>query len=92
MGTDSNEPGTQPGSRHRDAEHAGLSSREDWTALPSDPDLHQEFGYRTIEWEVITPADDTDQLIFLPSEEEILKEDAFVIADEDAVCDLHTHH
>ena len=69
-----------------DPDAGSWTSLEAWEALPSDP--NGELGYDLADWDVITPADSSDQLIFLPTEEEILKEDAFIIADEESVRDL----
>jgi hypothetical protein len=41
-----------------------------------------------VDWDVITSPDHSDNLILLPEEQEALAEDAFIIAEEDAVCDL----
>jgi hypothetical protein len=71
-----------------DPEAGGWTSLEAWKTLPPDPDVNRELGYDLTDWDVVTPADESDQLIFLPTEEETIREDAFVIASADSVCDL----
>lgn len=61
---------------------------EDWVALPSDPDLEVDLGYRTRDWESFRTLDGSDQVMFLPEEEELLREDAFVVAADSVLCDL----
>jgi hypothetical protein len=61
-------------------------ARSEWRKAPADPDM-DDLGYDPIDWEVIQPAGDAGQYLFLPEEEQ-LAEEAFVVADERAVCDL----
>jgi len=46
-------------------------------------------GYEVSEWERI-PVSDDDQVIFLPGNDEDLADDAFVVLEEDDLCDLVT--
>lgn len=62
----------------------------DWKTMPIDPDLGRYFGYELEQWEKIPVADDPDQVIFLPGNEEDIAEDAFVVSDSDTLCDLVT--
>jgi hypothetical protein len=55
---------------------------DEWADLPSDPDPEQNLGYKMVEWDVITPAKETDHLIFLPKDEDLLREDAFIVVKE----------
>lgn len=60
----------------------------DWTAVPSDPDP-EDLGYEPLEWEVVSAQSCGDeQLLFLPADEDALREDAFIVADRAAVCDV----
>ncbi|MHB9286494.1 hypothetical protein ACKVMT_05585 [Halobacteriales archaeon Cl-PHB] len=63
-------------------------SRAEWEQLPADPDPGENLGYDRVEWEQFTALDGTDQVMFLPADEDVLREDAFVVAEPDAVCDL----
>lgn len=58
--------------------------RTEWGSVPADPDLEADLGYELSELEVIEPGDG-DHVLFLPSEEEMVAEEAFVIADPGAV-------
>jgi len=60
----------------------------DWSDQPVDPDLEENLGYELISWEKINVVDDPDQVIFLPDSEEQLRDDAFIVSSESAVCDL----
>lgn len=58
----------------------------EWERVPLDPDLEGDLGYRITDWEPITTANDDDQLVYLPAEEDLLRQDAFiVVAREDHV-------
>lgn len=59
-----------------------------WERLPLDPDLERDLGYRLSDWEPITTANDDGQLVYLPSEEELLRQDAFIVVDRDDQIDL----
>jgi hypothetical protein len=62
--------------------------REDWQEVPRDPDP-EDLGYRSNEWEVIrAKKDDSGHLMFLPEEEDRLREEAFIVADNCSVCDV----
>ncbi len=60
----------------------------EWRDESVDPDFRGDLGYRAIEWEEISVADDPDQVIFLPDSEQQIKEDAFIVSDTSAVDDL----
>jgi len=59
-----------------------------WRDQPVDPDPEADLGYELIAWEKINVVDDPDQVIFLPDSEEQLRDDAFIVSSESAVCDL----
>jgi hypothetical protein len=88
MTSDENDPETQRGSVPTDPHAGAWTSLEAWKALPSDPDLNREFGYELAEWEVITQDNGSGNVIFLPPDQEALADDAFIVAEEDAVCDV----
>lgn len=62
-------------------------SRAEWEQLPADPDPGT-LGYELSEWEQFSAIDGTDQIMFLPEDEAVLREDAFVVAEDGAICDL----
>lgn len=59
-----------------------------WERLPLDPDLQRDLGYELSDWEPITTANDDGQLVYLPSEEDLLRQDAFIVVDRDDQIDL----
>ena len=67
-------------------------SRNQWEKLPADPDLQTDLEYSTTDWEVIETLDNSNQVIFMPEDEELLKDDAFIVADERITCDLGKHY
>lgn len=60
----------------------------DWEGRPVDPDPYEDLGYDPVPWERISVVDDTDRVIFLPDSEEQLKDDAFIVTETGAICDL----
>lgn len=58
-----------------------------WENADEDPDLERDLGYRPFDVEVVV-AEQYGQLLFLPSDDELLEEDSFVVADESLVTDL----
>jgi hypothetical protein len=72
-----------------------MSHREgqaDWESLAADPDVEQDLGYDLDEWEAIEARTaESDCLMFLPTDEELLREDAFVVAATGDVCNLLDH-
>lgn len=66
----------------------GSFTRSQWEDIPSDPDIRADFGYEVTRWETIDTATDSDQLIFMPQNEELIKEDAFIVAKAEDLCDL----
>jgi uncharacterized protein YqcC (DUF446 family) len=58
-----------------------------WAGVDDDPDLERDLGYRPFDVEVVV-AEQYGQLLFLPSDDDILEEDSFVVADESLVVDL----
>ena len=60
-------------------------ARREWEEVPSDPDLHNDLGYELLDLEVYETNE--DRLIFLPKDEEMIREAAFIVTRED---DLHS--
>jgi len=62
------------------------SEEVDWTEVSADPDP-SDLGYECSQWERI-PVDADDQVVFLPSKEEDIADNAFVVLDDCDLCDL----
>lgn len=61
----------------------------DWRELAPDPDPESDLGYDLDEWEVVEARSrGRDHLMFLPSDEEQLREDAFIVAEPSLVYDV----
>lgn len=59
-----------------------------WESVPEDPDLAEDLGYLLLELEFISSATGDDQVIVLPKDESLLKEDAFLVTDASGIADL----
>lgn len=70
----------------RPLEDSTLEGTE-WADRPLDPDLHSDLGYDLVDWEVVPNACD-DKKVFLPMEESMLRDEAFIVAEPGAYCDL----
>lgn len=64
------------------------AARGQWEDVSTDPDLAADFGYALLELEVIRTGDDENQVIVLPKDEDLLRGDAFLVVDEDALYDV----
>lgn len=65
-----------------------VPTREEWEELSSDPDMEDDLGYRFAEWEEYSTVDGSETLMYLPGDESLLRDDAYVVAPEEAVKDL----
>jgi len=64
------------------------TERERWQAVARDPEP-TDLGYDIADWEVVRArTDGRGHLMFLPENEDRLREEAFVVADADSVCDV----
>lgn len=70
-------------------EYRDESDAFDWSDVATDPNPDQ-LGYEFTHWEKISVADDDEQVIFLPSDEDAIADDAFIVLDDADVCDLVT--
>ncbi|WP_237560633.1 hypothetical protein [Halostella litorea] len=86
MSEDTNDPRRPTNVQERD-ESPDLSA-SDVEALAPDPDLADDLGYETIELDVVHPDNGSGDVIVLPADEDLLKEDAFMVSDADSVCDV----
>lgn len=63
----------------------------DWGDVAGDPDPAADLGYEAVELDLIpTTAEGTNRVLVLPTDEEMLADDAFLIIDEGSVYDLAT--
>lgn len=86
-------PGPSAGDRRSPEEDDAVHqndpfTREEWERLDSDPDPEEALGYEFCEWEKFGTLDGSEAIMFLPGDENLLREDSFVVADKDDVVDL----
>lgn len=63
-------------------------SARDWEAVPADPD-ETDLGYDIADWGVVRAERGGEgHVMFLPEEEDTLREEAFIVADDESVCDV----
>lgn len=95
--TDSEKPdGSSEASTERRTETNGRDedgsampmTREEWEDVPPDPDPTVNLGYSYDDWDQFETSDGSAQIMFLPADEEQIRDDAFVVADKDVVCNL----
>lgn len=60
---------------------------QEWAEAADDPDLEDDLGYRPLALDVVA-AEQYEQLLLLPSDEDQLRKDAFIVAGEDDMVDL----
>lgn len=64
------------------------ADRRQWREVARDPEPG-DLGYDIADWEVVRARkNDRGHLMFLPENEERLREEAFIVAESDAVCDV----
>lgn len=63
----------------------------EWEQLPPDPDLVDDLGYEMLDLEVLPTEDGSTQYMFIPRDEDMIREDAFLVAGESAICDPRDH-
>lgn len=61
--------------------------KREWEEIPTDPSLDGDLDYQLVDLDVIY-LEDSNKVIVLPEEEEMLREDAFMITMDDDICDL----
>ena len=72
--------------REREADPSPTAS--DLETLDADPDLDADLGYEMIELDVVRTKNGSGDVLLLPADEDLLKEDAFIVSDTDTVCDV----
>lgn len=78
--------------RTGDQAPGGVYSRADWERLASDPDPVTDLGYRVDDWERFETSDGSDQVIYLPSDEDLIEDDAFIVVEKGVPCTLGKHY
>ena len=62
---------------------------EEWEQQPADPDLESDLDYELIDWTSVSASQNgRDYLMYIPEEEEMLREDEFIVVEEEFVADL----
>lgn len=65
---------------------------DEWEELPPDPDPNRDLKYDMIDLEVVSAScGSQDYLLFIPHDEDLLRDDEFIVAAESTVCDLIEH-
>lgn len=68
-----------------------IERTEDWWDIPLHPDPSDDLKYDLIDLDVIrTSTTGKPKILVLPTDETLLREDAFLIVDEDSIYDLET--
>ena len=63
--------------------------RNEWERKPTNPDLKRDLGYEMLDWEVIQSEQGNRKLLlFLPSDKDMLKDNAFMVVESSGVCEL----
>lgn len=60
----------------------------EWEGVSPDPDPVRDLGYELMDLEVMQTQDGTGRYMLLPGREDMLDDDAFIVASESAVCDV----
>ena len=62
-----------------------------WWDVGQNPDAHDDLDYELVDLDVIHhDPGQRDQILVLPADEDMLRDDAFLVADADDVLDLET--
>jgi hypothetical protein len=62
-----------------------------WWDVGQNPDPNDDLGYELVDLDVIRhDPGRRDQVLVMPTDEEMLRDDAFLVADADALVDLET--
>lgn len=68
-----------------------IECTEDWWDVPQDPNPSDDLEYDIIDLDIIrTTTNGEPKILVLPTDEDLLREDAFMIVTEDNVYDLET--
>lgn len=72
------EPNQHPDTNQDGSPEEVSTTRRDWEQLPSDPDLHDDLGYELLDLESYET--DEDHVLFLPKDEDMIRDEAFMVA------------
>lgn len=62
-----------------------------WRDVPVDPDPEQDLGFQAMELDVVrASAGADDHVLVLPNDDDMLRQDAFIVADAGSLMDLDT--
>jgi hypothetical protein len=64
-----------------------MSKSVNWEQVPSDPCL-SDLGYRPLELDITRSSADGGHYVIIPHDEDYLREEAFIVADDESVVDL----
>ncbi|WP_435064300.1 hypothetical protein [Halobaculum sp. EA56] len=65
------------------------SSKREWRTVSPNPDPTDDLEYELVELDFIpTTTSDGEEVLVLPTDEEMLHDDAFLIVDRDSVVEL----
>lgn len=68
-----------------------IECTEDWLDVPQNPSPSDDLEYDIIDLDIIsTTTNGEPKVLVLPTDEDLLREDAFMIVTEDNVYDLET--
>lgn len=65
----------------------GESDTVDWRSMPADPEP-DDLGYDPLELDITESSADGGHYVILPHDEDFLRDDAFIVADQDSVVGL----
>jgi hypothetical protein len=60
----------------------------EWKRASVDPDPVRDLGYELVDLEVVQTRDGSGRYMVLPGDEELLTDDAFIVASSSAICDV----
>ena len=63
------------------------SESADWRDIPADP-AADDLGYDPLELDIRKSSGGGGHYVILPHDEEFLRQEAFIVADDGSVCDL----
>ncbi len=70
----------------------GDDSQSHWESVPADPDPQRDLEYDCGEWDVVrTTCRRQSHLLFLPQDQQLLEQEAFIIVCESAVVETVEH-
>jgi hypothetical protein len=65
------------------------ATHTEWRTVPNDPDPRDDLGYDLIDLDILpTNVEGRSQILVLPTDEDLLRENAFIVADEPLLRDL----